>query len=376
MTDAAGPVGSVGPVPAVAARQVVLPGRVLTDAAVAIDDAGRIVSVGPATGPFEHHTLVPGLIDLQVNGHDDVDVASARGAAWERLDELLLAQGVTAWCPTLVTAPLDAFARPLARMAEAAARPGRHPEILGAHLEGPFLGGRPGAHPTALIRSVDRPWLDALPPHVAVVTAAPECPGAEELWRWAGERGVLASVGHSGADASTASAAFDAGARMVTHLFNGMSGLDHRQPGVAAAALLDDRITAGLIADGVHVHPDLVRLAFRAKGPERLALVTDAVAWRAGSIGRIELAHDGTAPRLADGTLAGSSLTLDRAVANVVAWGATDLAGAVRAASTTPADLLGRPDLGRIEPGARADLAALDVDGVCTATWLAGTRVR
>ncbi|QXC62053.1 amidohydrolase family protein [Aquihabitans sp. G128] len=362
--------------PAITARQVVLPDRIAADAAVEVDDRGHVVEVRPAAGPVDHEVLVPGLVDLQVNGHDDVDVASARGEGWDRLDDLLLAQGVTAWCPTLVTAPLDAFARPLARIGEASARPGRHPEVLGAHLEGPFLGGKPGAHPTELIRAVDPAWLEALPAHVALVTAAAECEGVDALWAWATERGVLASVGHSAASAEAASAAFDRGARMVTHLFNGMSGVDHRSPGVAVAALLDDRVAAGLIADGVHVHPDLVRLAFRVKGPGRIALVTDAVAWRAGTIGRITMHHDGTAPRLADGTLAGSALTLDRAVANVVAWGATDLVGAVRAAATTPADLLGRSDLGRIAPGARADLAALDADGACVGTWLAGTRVR
>lgn len=352
-----------------------LPDRIEADAAVELDDRGVVMAVRPAAGPVEHHTLVPGLVDLQVNGHDDVDVATARDGDWERLDRLLLAQGVTAWCPTLVTAPLATFAAPLDRIAVAAARPGAHPEVLGAHLEGPFLGGRPGAHPIDLIRGVDRSWLDDLPDHVVLITAAAECVDAAGLWAWAGEHGVLASVGHSAADAATATVAFDAGARMVTHLFNAMSGLDHRAPGVAAAALLDDRVTAGLIADGVHVHPDLVRLAFRVKGPDRIALVTDAVAWRARTIGHIRMTHDGTAPRRADGTLAGTALTMDRAVANVVAWGATDLVGAVRSAATTPADLLGRPDLGRIAAGARADLAALDADGSCRATWLSGVRV-
>ncbi len=346
------------------------------DAAVEVNDAGIIVGIGPAAGSVDHHTLVPGLIDLQVNGHDDVDVASARGPDWDRLDSLLLAQGVTAWCPTLVTAPLDAYAGPLARIAGAAARPGMHPEILGAHLEGPFLGDRPGAHPADLIIGVDRNWLDHLPSNVALITAAAECVDADDLWSWARGRGIVASVGHSAADAALTVRAFDAGALMVTHLFNAMSGLDHRSPGVAAAALLDDRVTAGLIADGVHVHPDLIRLAFRAKGAGGIALVTDAVAWRSGRVGRISLTHDGTAPRLADGTLAGSSLTLDRAVANVVAWGATDLVGAIHAASTTPAALIGRPDLGQIAAGARADLAALGPDGTCTATWLAGKPVR
>jgi len=362
-------------VPAIAARQVMLVDRLATDAAVEVDDRGCIVAVRPAMGPVEHHALVPGLVDLQVNGHDDIDVASARGADWDRLDSLLLAQGVTAWCPTLVTAPTASYPAALSRIAEASGRPGRHPEVLGTHLEGPFLGTRPGAHRTDLVRGVDRAWLDALPHDVAIVTAAAECENAADLWSWARERGVVASVGHSGADAAAAADAFEAGARMVTHLFNAMSGLDHRSPGVASAALLDGRVTAGLIADGVHVHPDLVRLAFRVKGPAGIALVTDAVAWRAGRVGDIALTGDGGAPRLADGTLAGSALTLDRAVANVVAWGAADLVGAVRAASTTPADVLGRPDLGRIAVGARADLAALGPDGTCVATWLGGTQV-
>ncbi len=361
--------------PAVAASQVVLPDRIEHDAAVEVDDRGRVVAVRRAAGPFEHHTLVPGLVDLQVNGIDDVDVAGARDGAWDRLDEALLAQGVTAWCPTLVTAPLASYAGPLARIGAAADRTGRHPEILGAHLEGPFLGDRPGAHRRELLRGVDRGWLDELPAHVAIVTAAPECEGADELWAWARRRGVVASVGHSGASADVTGRAFVAGAAMVTHLFNAMSGLEHRAPGVAAAALLADGVVAGLIADGVHVHPDLVRLAFRVKGPAGIALVTDAVGWRAGSLATVDIEHDGRAPRLADGTLAGSSLTLDRAVANVVAWGATDLVGAVHAAATTPADLVGRPDLGRIAPGARADLAALDADGTCCATWLGGGRV-
>ncbi|MCU1498732.1 MAG: N-acetylglucosamine-6-phosphate deacetylase [Acidimicrobiales bacterium] len=361
--------------PVLSARQVILPDRVLADGAVEVDDSGTVVAVRVASGPVEHHTLVPGLVDLQVNGHDDVDVATADGVDWDRMDALLLAQGVTAWCPTLVTAPLGAYAAPLARIAAADRRPGPRPSMLGVHLEGPFLGTRPGAHPTALIRAVDPAWLEALPDTVAIITAAAECDGVEQVWAWAGARGLVGSVGHSGASAERARTCFDEGARMVTHLFNAMSGLDHRSPGVAAAALLDDRMTAGLIADGVHVDPDLVRLAFRVKGPGRIALVTDAVGWRAGTIGPVRVTHDGTAPRLADGTLAGSALTLDRAVANVVAWGASTLVGAVRAAATTPADLMGRSDLGRISPGARGDLAALDAEGRCVATWLGGTRV-
>ncbi|MDQ6697832.1 MAG: hypothetical protein M3Z46_10305, partial [Actinomycetota bacterium] len=171
------------------ASRVVLPDRVVAPGLVEVDATGRIVAVEAATGPVEERTLVPGLVDLQVNGHEDIDVGHAQGPDWERLDALLIAQGVTAWCPTLVTMPLDRYATPLRRMAQAADRPGVRPEILGAHLEGPFLGGKPGAHPTGWIVPVDRPWLDALPDGIAVVTLAPECPDASEAIAWGVERG-------------------------------------------------------------------------------------------------------------------------------------------------------------------------------------------
>src|SRR3954454_6116396 len=160
------------------ARHVVTPTGVLSPGVVELD-GDRIGAVSATTGAAPDRTLVPGLVDLQVNGIDDVDVASAQGRDWERLDELLLAQGVTTWCPTLVTAPLERYALPLQRIAEAAARPpGGRPEIAGAHLEGPFLGGKPGAHPADLIIEPDLGWLAGLPPIVALVTMAPEAPRA------------------------------------------------------------------------------------------------------------------------------------------------------------------------------------------------------
>ncbi len=356
------------------ASRVVLPDQVLAPGVVEIDD-GRIVAVEPTTGPVPERTLVPGLIDIQVNGHDDIDVGRARDGDWDRLDQLLVSQGVTAWCPTLVTSPLDQYGEPLQRLATAKSRTGNRPEILGAHLEGPFLGRRPGAHRAAWIVAVDRRWLDALPDTVAVLTLAPECPGAERAIAWGVERGLVVAVGHSAASAADVHAAVDAGARLVTHLFNGMSGVDHRTPGVAAAALVDDRVAVSLIADFVHVHPDAVRVAFRCKPRGRMVLVTDAVAWRGRHASDIGIHHDGTAPRMADGTLAGSTLTLDRAITNVVSRCEVDLVDAVFAASTAPADLLGRHDIGRIAVGTRADLATLDSDLSCTATWIAGTQV-
>jgi N-acetylglucosamine-6-phosphate deacetylase len=334
-------------------------------AEVTVED-GRITAIEAVTSAPER-TLAPGFVDLQVNGVDAIDVASAHGDDWDRLDELLFATGVTTWCPTLVTASLD-------DMAERARRVPARPSIAGVHLEGPFLGGMPGAHPRDLLRPIDHGWLAALPANVRVVTLAPELDGAIDAVHSLTSRGVLVSLGHSSAALEEVRACIDAGARMVTHLFNGMPSLHHREPGIIGAALTDDRVVAGLIADLVHVHPTALAVAFRAK-PGRVALVTDAVAWRGARIGRIEITHDGQAPRLPDGTLAGSSLTMDTAVRNIVHEAGIDAHDALVAASTTPAGLLGLHDRGRIEVGRRADLVALDADMHVSAVWSGGREV-
>lgn len=351
----------------IAASRVLTPDGFVGPAEVVVD-GGLIVAVAPVSAlDAPDLVLAPGFVDLQVNGVDDIDVASPT-ADWDRLDQLVVATGVTTWCPTLVTAPLDDMAARLARIPAG-------PSIAGAHLEGPFLGGRPGAHPPELLRPLDLDWLAALPPTVRIVTIAPELDGAVEATRLLAGRGVTVSLGHSSATLAQVLACADAGARMVTHLFNGMEPLHHREPGVVGAALTDDRLVAGLIADLVHVHPAAIEVAFRAK-PARIALVTDAVAWRGARIGRIEIVHDGAAPRLPDGTLAGSSLTMDTAVRNVVTATRVPLADALVAASSTPAALVGLTDRGRIAPGARADLVALDAGSLCVrGVWRGGTQV-
>ena len=205
---------------------------------------------------------------------------------------------------------------------------------------------------------------------------APEPEGAVAAIEALVERGRLVSLGHSSATVEQATAGIDAGARLVTHGFNGMSGLDHRAPGMVGALLTDDRVAVSLIADLVHVHPAALSVAFRCKPVDQVVLVTDAVAWQRGSVGGIGLVHDGTAPRLPDGTLAGSALTLDQAVANVVGHCGVTLERAVAAASTNPARLLGLADRGAIETGRRADLVALDPDTLpATETWIQGTQV-
>lgn len=341
-----------------------------------VDGEGRIAELRPATGPVPDRSLVPGFVDLQVNGHDDVDVAEAHGTDWDRLDGLLVAQGVTTWCPTLVTAPLDAYAAPLARIAAAAERGGARPTIAGAHLEGPFLGGRPGAHPVEHVRPVDATWLAGVPEVVRLVTLGPEVVGAVEATRALAARDVLVSLGHSAATYEQTEAATEAGARLVTHAFNATGELHQRAPGLLGAALSDDRLALSLIADLAHVHPALLRLAFRAKGADRVVLVTDAVAWRAGRVGAVEVraGADGV-PRRSDGTLAGSALTMDQAVRNVVAAAGVDPADALVAAATTPAGLLGLDDRGELVPGRRADVVALSPTLEVLSTWVAGMRV-
>lgn len=330
------------------AARVLTPQGLIGPATVVCDD-GVVTAVEPCTsGAAPDRTVAPGFVDVQVNGFDDVDCAAA-DADWDRFASLQHASGVTTWCSTLVTAPLDVMTERIERV------PGF------VHLEGPFLA-KPGAHPPELLRPPDLDWLGALPDKVRLVTLAPELPGAVEATTLLVSRGVTVSLGHTVATHEQVAACASAGARMVTHLFNGMDPLHHRTPGVVGAALTDDRLVAGLIADLVHVHPLAIALAFRAK-PGRVALVTDAVAWRAARIGRIEIEVRDGAPRLPDGTLAGSSLTMDQAVRNVVEHAGVPLEDALVAASTTPASVLGLGDRGVIAPGRRADLVVLD-DGL------------
>jgi N-acetylglucosamine-6-phosphate deacetylase len=357
----------------ITAQRVVTPAGVIAPGAVEID-AGRIVAVAPTKGVVGEGTLVPGFIDVQLNGFDDVDVSHAAGADWDRLDELLLRQGVTAWCPTIVTRPLDSYAVPLAHVASAAARDGLRPAILGAHLEGPFLGGAPGAHPTQLIRPLDLKWLAAMPAIVRIMTLAPEQPATVDAVRMLTEREVVVALGHSTASYEDATAAIDAGARLATHMFNGMGPLHHRRLGLAGAVLTDDRIAVSVIADLHHVHPAGLRLVFRAKQRGSVVLVSDAVAWRdTGALAAGVALVDGAA-QFPNGTLVGCTVGLDGAVRNVVNHAGVDIADAVYAASTAPADLLGATDRGRIAVGARADLVSLDGDLAVTTTWIAGER--
>jgi N-acetylglucosamine-6-phosphate deacetylase len=331
--------------------------------------------------------LVPGFVDLQVNGYFGAEFQSADAASWADVAGKITSTGTTAFLPTLITAPVGSLITALSTAAGFASDlPVGGARVLGVHLEGPFISpARPGAH--------NPNWItDPTPGAVAalieagggllrLLTLAPERAGALAAIDQLTAAGVLVSVGHSDATAEQVAAAASRGARMVTHLFNAQRPLGHREPGVVGQALVDERLTSGLIADLHHVAGPVCGLAFRA-APGRIALVTDAAAPAGMPPGEYLLGGEpvtlppspGAPPIRSDGTLAGSALRMDVAVANAVRSG-VPLAAAVAAATRIPADLIGRPDLGRIAPGATADLVWLSPELRTRATWIGGRLV-
>jgi len=319
------------------------------------------VVAGVRLGRRGRGIAVPGFVDLQVNGFAGVDFCSADAAAYRRAGEALLEGGVTAFQPTIITAPEEDL---VAAMREVPVG-GMGPRVLGAHLEGPFVSGEAlGVHPASARRDPDlallQRLLDAGP--VSQMTLAPELPGGLELIDALRERGILVSIGHSNATAAEAHQAFDRGARTVTHLFNAMRPFGHRDPGIAGVALAREDVFVQLILDGHHVADEVAQVVWRAAAG-RVALVTDAVAATGVGDGDYRLGivdvevRDGVARR-ADGVLAGSVLTMLEAVRNLHALGAP-LAKAVAAASSVPARIAGSA-LGLLEPGAPADVLILD----------------
>ena len=371
----------------IGAPRVVADSVPLGPACVAVSDgvilgvaAGETYGDVPPDVVLPSGVLVPGLVDMQINGCFGVDFVAADPAGWAEVSARLPETGVTSFVPTFITAPVPDLVAGLRRTAALPADLGGA-RVLGVHVEGPFLSPkRHGAHDPALLRDPTPEAVDALieaaPGLLRMHTLAPERPGALAAIRRLVDAGVLVSVGHSDATAEQTEAAADAGARLVTHLFNAMRPLHHREPGVVGQGLADPRLTCGLIADLHHVAAPICRLAFAA-APGRIVLVTDAVAAAGMPPGTYDLGGQQVSvdplglPRRPDGTLAGSGLRLDAAIANVVAAG-VDLRSAVDAASRLPADILGRPDLGRIEAGGTADLVWLGDDLSARATWLAG----
>jgi N-acetylglucosamine-6-phosphate deacetylase len=333
--------------------------------------------------------LVPGFFDIHMHGGAGLDVMRATLAELPHLNNFLSAHGVTGYFPTTVAAPLDQTCRALERLADAVeaasgssnddavqARP------LGIHLEGPFLSHkRRGVHPPEYLvepslEIFERLW-QAARGHVSMMTIAPELPGALEVIGEAARRKVCVSIGHSDAVLEAARAGVRAGARHATHTFNAMRPLDHRDPGILAEVLTDSRLSADIIADGIHVAPEVVQLFLQAKGLELAVLITDATA-AAGmpdgiyQLGPIQVeVKDGKCTK--DGNLAGSVLTMDRAVRNVTQFAGWSLQDAVRAATLNPAQAAGlAQSYGVLAPGAEANIVVLNRDGEVRKTMVRG----
>jgi N-acetylglucosamine-6-phosphate deacetylase len=358
--------------------RAVTPDGVL-DADVLVRD-GRIVTVGPTgAAPLEPgevveldgRWLLPGFVDLHVHGGNGADCTTTDPEEVRSVAAFHAAHGTTALLATTVVAPPDDLLGALEAIRAAAAAPqDGAAEVLGAHLEGPFLSpDRLGAMDGEHVRLPDPALAQRLLAGggVRLLSLAPELPGALALVHAAVAAGVRVALAHTDATYDEAIAAVEAGARSVTHAFNAMRPLDRREPGVLGAALADDRLVCELICDGIHVHPANVRLLVRAKGPARTALVTDAIA-AAGladgpsRLGTRRIVVEGGRATLPDrATLAGSTLTLDQALRNVVEHAGVSVPEAAQMAATTPAQLLGIDDRkGLIAPDRDADLVVLD----------------
>lgn len=349
-------------------------------------DGGMITDLGTGDHPTADEVvsgggrrIIPGFIDLHCHGgggrsfdgtRDDIKAALA----------VHRAQGTTRSVLSLVSAPIEDLVNSLRIIAAL-----DDPLVLGAHLEGPFLAPtRRGAHDAAALvaptpAAVEQ-LLEAADGCLRQITLAPELPGALDAIERFTREGVVCAVGHTDADANTTRAAIDRGARLITHAFNAMPGLHHRSPGPLGVAFSDERLTLELIVDGVHVHPEVVQLAFAA-APGRIALVSDAMAATGCCDGQYTLGslsvqvQDGTAT-LDDGTLAGSTLTLDTALRTAVERCGLPLPDVIDALTSVPARVLGLDaQFGRLAPGYAADVVLLDDDGGVAAVYAAGKRV-
>lgn len=394
-----------------AGATIVLADRLLSPGTLVIDD-GRIVDLRPGTAggesaslPLHGHYIVPGFVDVHVHGVSGIDSLGGSGAI-RQMAARLPRHGVTAFCPTSVACPPSALRVLLEEVGEVRARPDAgSARVLPAHLESNFInpdyaGAQPArclrdarqalAHCSRPFRPLDSHAFDGddvlreitrAAPDVGTVTLAPEIDGGLDLIRWLVARGVRVSLGHSGATFEEAMAAVAAGARQATHLFNRMALMNHRAPGLAGAALQADELAAEIICDGVHVHPGMVRAAVAAKQPSRVLAITDATAASGLPVGT--RAHLGEQPITAgpaaayldDGTLAGSTATMDGVFRTLVNRMGLSLSDAATLCATTPARELGLVGHGVLAVDGVADLVVLDRDLSVVQTYIAGRPV-
>ncbi len=347
----------------------------------------RVEAIESVSAGCDDH-VVPGLIDLQVNGLGRYDVMGASAADMAAIARALPAEGVTAFLPTAITAPLEHLERVHDAVRQAAVfaegQPG-YAAIVGLHLEGPFISPvRLGVHPRFNLEPRGDPLERVLAmEQLKLITLAPELVGALDALGRLKARGVVGAIGHSDATLEQAMEAVSAGARMFTHLFNAMRPIHHRAPGVALAGLLPSPAFAALIADGTHVHPSMLRLAYNARGPQGLILTSDRVALvstdgqcaTAVAGAARDASARGAAAQRDDGTLAGSLTSLLDAVRLMVQTTGASVAQAVSMAAGNPARLLALDQRGTIAVGARADLLVLDRELKLKTVFVAGREV-
>jgi N-acetylglucosamine-6-phosphate deacetylase len=383
--------------PTFTSKVLYTPLQKIDDAVLSVEN-GAIVSVtsrkqaeaasNKAVTDFGDCAIVPGFFDIHIHGGVNCDVMRGTPDEMKKFEIFLARHGVTSYFPTTVTASQEATLSALERLANAIESAGKseggRARPLGIHLEGPFLShARRGVHPPVdlvepSVAAFDRLW-QAARGHVRMLTIAPELSGAEEVIAEATKRGVCVSLGHSDATLEQARSGVKAGARHATHTFNAMRPLDHRAPGILGEVLTNNQLSADVICDGIHVHPTVVDLLFRAKGIENFVLITDAISATGMPDGRYQLGtlevelKDGRCTR--DGNLAGSALTMDRAVRNVMKFARLSLQQAVRAASMNPAKAVGI-NKGTIEAGADADFVVLTPTGEVRATVAKGMLVQ
>ncbi len=350
--------------------------------------ADRQLPTGAVHSDFGEGLIVPGYVDLHIHGNAGYDVMDEGAEALPAIERMLARHGVTTYFPTTVTAPMDRTLRALERLADAIEAPARNKTDregraapLGVHLEGPFIShARRGVHPPEdllppKLETFERFW-QAARGHIRMMTLAPELEGAIELIRAAAARGVCVSLGHSDADFAATERAIDAGARHATHIFNAMRPLGHRDPGILGAVLTDSRVSADIIADGIHLDPAVVKLVAQSKGPELTVLISDATAATGMPDGRYRLGsievdvRDGKCTF--EGKLAGSVLTMDRAVGNLAQFAGWTLLEAVAAATANPARVVRCADKGVLSAGADADFLVLNGRGEVLRTFVGG----
>ncbi|HEY0264661.1 MAG TPA: N-acetylglucosamine-6-phosphate deacetylase [Granulicella sp.] len=352
---------------------------------ILIGDDGRIASIEGAASSGNTDILVPTFFDIHIHGAKNHDVMEGTSEALAAVGSFLATRGVSHYLPTTVTAPLDTTLRALEGIANAIEQPhhdGATP--LGIHLEGPFIShAKRGVHPPEHILAPSVEIFDrfqqAARGHIKLITLAPESPGALDLIRHASTQDVRVSLGHSNATAAETRTAVEAGAVSATHTFNAMRPLDHREPGILGIVLDDDNLFAELICDGIHVAPELVRLYRKAKGLDRAILVTDGMSATGMPDGTYMLGGfevqvtDGRC--MANGVLAGSVLTLDRAVANFAAFTHTELVQVVNLVTRNPARMLGLEEQLALAPGQPASFNRYSADGRLLGTILHGRQV-